>query len=970
MNRCQGVTKSGNPCKYRATDDSNFCLKHQKQGQQTSEQGKCRVTPGQRQITCVGLWLPCGRTNYFHPGKDQVLLKNALPGAKLSDFRIYALKVELSAKLDNKVFGVEESDALNNSVYRRLLTVLHERGYLYAIPFFPEYRLDYLSVVGDSDPNVVVLMSGDKPFTRRNNPLQLASEIGNIFYSKYQTESDEAQNRIKDLDKSTENMFKKKVLNVCLVVSDEGFYQWLFYHEPIGEQYSEFVSFLKDHIRFLIGQLAIPKSDPTGRIMNSINWEQLRENNPEFERSGLQQDISHKETNENHLNTPNATEKYNISSRQAVDNLTRSMLNQYRSTSRAGATSPVIEQHRQEKFSGLYRQYPGILVFFQLNLIMEGILNALNDPRIFFADRFRVSESLAASSNHSSGELDEWGEMVLYESANYSLSGFATSLLTYSLVGTAPELHSKLVKIMDDSLGYLSQLAIDTVEEDREKETLQNLRSAMKLFISEVHQNGMRRDFLRQFLRKTAVFLQQIKWNLEDCRRALLSHSIGVTDYHEFLVQIKSPDQRALKFDKANEAQISGYAKLSSAKLPILKNVQRYIQLIFDSSNEGELVRNPNLEYATHNLKEIFSYYQMWNNFCNAIEENIVSLERTLDRVNAERRLYEQSQTRYEQEAMAEIDRRRQRLGISASGEVSSRLPSFLEVSLAFIGAISAIFTITYGISQPFIIRPWAYSVLVPFVIIYLFFVLVRILGGYIAQTLILRRNRYYYELDIQLNLPIDHKNAGKLFDQGFSIKGEAYEQTNTKIFQIPREVYVALKPDPKGQASGIESSSFAAVTTEEKELFLRENAHRLPVFSEPEKTSYRFSQSALSQADHKVHYEFNIYWEPLDDQTWLDKLFRPFSRNSMENCELIYEVLSHSPSSDQQYMLRELRFVATYKDRLTIEQIALLKLKLTNNFIYFWIAENQNVLNSMDVVQNIAPVFSLTVEALLATGQ
>lgn len=971
MNKCQGITKTGNPCLHRSIDGTDFCHQHQDQAQ---------IPPEQRQITCIGFWLPCGRTNFFHPTKDQELLKYALPGKNLSDFRISALSGELSPQKSRRTFYDEESDALNNSVYRRLLSILRERGYLFAIPFFPEFRLNYMSIIGDTDPNTVVLISGEQPFTRRENPLKLASNMKGLFYGNNngQTESTEQQASQQLIDEPTKEKFKGNVLNVYLVVSDEGFYQWLFHHEPIGEEYSEFVIFLKDHIRFLVGQLSIPKSDPTGRIVNSINWQQAQfgaseefhtetqPNNTYGE--GRQSETISSESSLAGTDSDNSftTLEFEFSSRQSVNNTTRAMLNQYRSERQETTESQSIEQQVHQRFSKLYGQYPGILVFFQLNLVVEGVLNSLIDPRIFFAERFNPPETSPTGPINGKDNIGEWGEMVLYESEHYSLSGFAASILAYSLVGTNIESHTKLVILMQDCLNYLDCLKSD----NRQQETLSNLRGSINSFVREVHQNGMRRDFLRQFMRKTAILLQKLKWNLEDCRRALLSHSISATDYHEFLVQIKSPDQRSLKFDKVNEAQISGYAKLSSAKLPIIKNIQRYIQLVFESSDEGELVRNQNLSGSKHNLKDIISYYQMWSNFCGAIEENIGSLERTLDRVNAERRLYEQSQTRYEQEAMAEIDRRRQRLGISASGEVSARLPSFLEVSLAFVGAISAIFTITYGISQPFVIRPWAYSVLIPFVFIYLFFVLARIVGGYIARSLILRRNRYYYELDIQLNLPIERKNAGKLFDQGFRGESNVYEPTKPNNYQVPREFIVAFGSEATDQKRVAGTSDSRAVDEEERTKFLERHQKDLPVFTEPEKTSYRFSQSALNQSDHKVHYEFDIHWEPSSERSWLDQLIRPFSRNSMENCELIYEVLSHSPSNDQQYMLRELRFIATYKDRLTLEQIALLKLKLANDFIYFWITSNRNALNNMDVVQNIAPIFSLTVEALLAQGQ
>lgn len=762
-----------------------------------------KIDVAKREVTIIGFFLPIGISNFVHAVNDQPLLELVTDINKSDGNLDFRISSALNYAKNN--FDSIEENPLNTSIYRRLLTVLAEFGYEYAIPYYPDFRLDYLEIVEDTDPDSA------------------------IFITKLFPVND--------------------VNQIILSVSDDGYYQWFFFHEPQNE-YSSFVSNLKKHIYELVDNLTIYKSFP--------------------------------------------------------------------------------EHSNNQLLDELEKNYTGILVFFQLNLLLEGLYNSIFNPRIFF---------LADQSNLSTGQVDSLHKNILnLENEQYSLINILKEIVAYCDIANTEEKIEELIHICRS----VENLKSSQYEEQKES------RKKLKLLVTKYHNHEMRRDLLRQFLRKTSsTSLKILKWNLEDCRRELLPYTITFTDFQQRLVQLHSPDGRSMEFDGANESQLSGYVKFISAKFPIIMNVNRYVKLAHDDL--------PNKEKT-----EIKKNYDDWVGRIKSIANNIEALERTLDRVNDERQLSELSQSRREIETQAEISRRRQRLGFSegASGSKPTELPSFLDISLIFIGAISAIFTITYGISQPFVIKPWAVNIILPFLLLYIVLVLARIIGSRLVQQSQISKNRFYHELDLVLELPIDSDGAATLFERGF-------EKT---IFEIPRDQIVI--PSKLVGESDDELITINDSAGEKVSEYLKTAFPRLPRFQQPQQVAYRYSHGNFNEGTHKVHYEFDIHWphetETLSDSDrGLGEIIFPYRHNIMENCELIYEVLSHSPSNKMNHMLQEMRFIATYNKKLTPEQIMYLKIKLVNNFVLRWLPEELQPMKPK-IYENILPLFSLTIAVLV----
>lgn len=788
-----------------------------------------KLATAKREITSIGFWLPVGRSNFFHAQYDQPLLKS---GNKSRS----AISFDVSAST------MSDSDAekpLNTSVYRRLVTTARQHSYEFAIPYYPDFRIDYLEVVEDTDPDLLLMISREYPFD--NGTDGASPESSSLPYNK-------------------------SVKRIVLSISEDGFYQWLFYHTP-QEDYAEFVTYLKAHLLKMVGNLVLYKSEP--------------------------------EQNQ-----------------------------------RTAEPSSTVDNRVGQESLDSYGNEGGMLNFFQLNLILEGLNNALFDPRLFFA-----TNQLA--NNDNDREWDDEDTLlrnIELEKEKYSLWGFIKEVIAYTDCVQDVNGSKELVDVFE---------AVNGLSDPTKSRTI---RDNLKQLARGIYGGDlMRRDFLRQFIRKTSsLCLQVIKWNLEDCRRELLPHIISFTHYQHQLVQLPSNDQRSKEFYDVNEAQLSGYVKFVSAKFPLIQNIRRYIELNFE-----------NLDAEVR--QDISGLYHDWIGRVNAIADNIAALEQALDRVNDDRRLHEQAQIRREQETQAEIARRQQRLGLSSDGERDTHLPSFLNMLLIFIGGVSAVFTISYGISQPFTVQTWALVVILPAVTIFAFFLVLKYVGNVLARKY-QNDNRFFHELDLTLEVPMDSEGASTLFERGFV----------DRMDTIPREAILI----PSGLVSNSDSNRLITQLDEELgkevESYLDKNLPKFPRFEDIEQVSYRYSHGHFNEGTHKVHYEFDIHW-PNEADTHpitanLNKMLwnTPFLSNPyiMKDCELVYEVLSHSPSSKVEHVLCEIRFIATYNKKLSSEQVMYLKLKLVNNYVLRWLPEKYQPMESK-ILENTLPLFSLTVAVL-----
>ena len=776
------------------------------------------VKGSERIATAIGFWLPMGRSEFFHSKEDHDLLQHSNKLDSQPDFSIGNLGVTNSTE-----------SSLGVSVYRRLVTIAIKHDYQFAIPYFPEFRLDYLQIVEDTDPEAIVLISN--PFPLQDDPNQ--------------------QNNIQETGD-----YRSAVKRIVLVVSYDGYYRWFFYHEP-REDYQEFVSYLKTHLHSMIGSLTIFKSDPE-----------------------LMYD---------------------------------------------GSANGSIDKHFGWAALDKYAEDGGLLLHFQLNHIFEGINNSLLDPRLWF--------STGQPGNHSTqetGHVNIYERNIELEKSRYSLAGFMGELVTYTdCVSTETE-----AKWLRDAFRSLRRMD--------EPKAIPDIRNHMRGLVFEDSVNRIvRRDCLRQYLRKTLLNLQDLRINLADDRRGLLPHIISFKHYQQQFVQLSFNDPRSLEFYGVNQSQLAGYIKLVTNKLPLIQEIRREIELNFAKLSKVE--RN-----------SIQGFFQDWLSRAEALSTSTTSLEIALDRLNDEQMQHDQAQIRREQETQAEMARRQQRLGLSSHLHGEEPVPSFLNLWLIFIGGVSAIFTITYGISQPLTVQSWALAVLLPAAILLVIFVVLKYIGNWLAARY-QNNHKFFHELDLSLELPMSSDGASVMFEKGF----------RDRLTTIPKEDLVI----PAGLVTSARDGLISLKDSHhgrQVEYYLKQNLPHFPTFKGIEQVAYRYSQGT-----HKVHYEFDLHWPSQDDNRLLRLVKKllwklPYFSNPdlMENCEIVYEVLSHSPSSKVEHMLQEFSFVATYKKKLSPQQVMYLKLKLVNNFILRWLPKQYKPMEA-EILEHLLPLFSLTVAVL-----
>jgi hypothetical protein len=166
-------------------------------------------------------------------------------------------------------------------------------------------------------------------------------------------------------------------------------------------------------------------------------------------------------------------------------------------------------------------------------------------------------------------------------------------------------------------------------------------------------------DALRHFLAVTSrETLQKVKWSVESVRRNLLSEMMSVLHRQSRLVQL---DLAAIKRERspelasdANETQLRGYVTLVAAKLPIISNVNEVARLAADHLQAP--VRRPE---SIASAGELGVELEHWFLLLTGLKDNVRSLERAVEQAWMERVLYEQQQSRSEQEAISEIERSR-----------------------------------------------------------------------------------------------------------------------------------------------------------------------------------------------------------------------------------------------------------------------------------------------------------------------
>jgi hypothetical protein len=276
-----------------------------------------------------------------------------------------------------------------------------------------------------------------------------------------------------------------------------------------------------------------------------------------------------------------------------------------------------INKRKPEKYN-----YDGILPFFQLNQITEGLFNPDFDPRKFF------------DSSLDKTKLEEIDK-------NYTLVKFLKKIISVPIIVD----YSKVTSFLKN---------------EYDANNRENLSRDVTIMYDCIFTTGeVTTEILRQFLKNiSADCLLDLKWDIESCRRNLLNIMLNSIHKQDKLNQLESRDKDSKDsyMGGSNESQLRGYAMLISAKLPLILNVNRHVFTVYNS-------------YSDLNIKEqIRSLFNDWNGLVEAINENISRLDRAIEQSRMDTLLLEQQQIRAEQETMAEIERVRERNGNNGSG--------------------------------------------------------------------------------------------------------------------------------------------------------------------------------------------------------------------------------------------------------------------------------------------------------------
>jgi len=253
----------------------------------------------------------------------------------------------------------------------------------------------------------------------------------------------------------------------------------------------------------------------------------------------------------------------------------------------------------------------GILNFFQLNTIAEGLFNESLSPAVFFEQNGFLKRFMADARRTP-------GALTLVE-------------------------HMRQV---------IELLVVDGVD----------ARKPSGLVIA-----------LRRFLDVTArEVLQKLKWSVESIRRSLLDESVGMLHRQSKLVQLDLgalfDEQTPELAEGASESQLRGYVLLAAAKLPLIANVHDIAVLAKDylrqTADPGAVdidVDGPGRGrgWAGTDVDRLATQLVHWRTLLRGLRSNVRGLESAIEHAWRESLLYEQQQVRREQEAMAEIGRSR-----------------------------------------------------------------------------------------------------------------------------------------------------------------------------------------------------------------------------------------------------------------------------------------------------------------------
>lgn len=564
----------------------------------------------------------------------------------------------------------------------------------------------------------------------------------------------------------------------------------------------------------------------------------------------------------------------------------------------------------------------GCLTFTQLNTVLEGLYNLNLDPRVFFHNEEAVGKQYTLGRFFAAIVADFHPAKRPPRSRRELISGGKIADEETPEQKDQRALEEQLhTSVLDRFFGHFLQDAT---------------RSEATVSISLIHDfadvclnHNACEHLLNSFLSSTElVSLKPIKGWIERCRRALIDELIEVTHRRIPLVQAKPPDGPIDRIEDVTEAQLRGYVMFLSAKLPLISNVLLHLEdlhyEVIGAAKHRRQSHSRQIEeqFADPEGTAVYGPFNSWRGMLRAIQNDLRSLTDAINQARTDRMLYEQEQIHAEQETLAEIERLNDRATEAAGPEsgVVSMISNFLALLSVILATGPSIKNGRLVFSPNGLLSilnsgslPGAEELLIVLLILAVIYIIIHFGAERLARWVVkrfLRKSRheakYYYEMDIHADAPFLAESIPELVVDGISKK----QQPETPLDEYLQAGSNGAYPKAQGDVS----VASAAQATQSKTLD----------FKKVVRNSYRVERQEKSEALHKIYVETEI---------------RVSARRFM-HVVLVYELLYHRPSSDHDYILKDLRVVSTHSDELTEDEVIRLKAVVVYYFLNPYLEE------------------------------
>lgn len=623
------------------------------------------------------------------------------------------------------------------------------------------------------------------------------------------------------------------------------------------------------------------------------------------------------------------------------------------------AIDPYEKEHSLKQFT---EHRESILTFDQINVIFEGLYNSALDPRVYFYDNSEEKEKEDAVRTIKRGY--SLGRFVSLIAARITRDDYDFDVPPdnkWRGGDTQAATEDEYATVRNYLRALRARHPHPSPHQEPEES--HPLSAAAHYLCHDFLGELGCGVILRKFLHASAVHsLQPYKRRVERCRRALVQEILEVTQHQDPLLQVEVPDNDHDRVPEVNEAQLRGYALLCSAKLPLLNNVKLYLTEIgqenawFGSHDEEDYA---DAEYYTKDsveLREIQAVLGMWTTLYTAVENDVHGLEVAIAQERQDMLVREEMKVRVEQETLAEIERLQQRDARSLSPRTTltvnmlANLFAMASVAVTIIALVTqqlkssglslpqTTATPTPKVAPPPGVRPspgpaptpaptsplsggaggvstflhtlassagTLIFIAVVLVLIYflaqaLALLVLRIMSSWLRRARIYLGERYYYEMDLHLEAPLDGDVAVALLDE-----------------KLPPVVFQHTKAEEGTKRSRIARLRRAGAAVI---AWLR----RRGLITGYERNSYRIERMTKREAMHKLYVEFTLR---------LPK-FRRYRRAWRLKLILVYEFYFHSSSQQPRYILQDLRVISTTSRVLTHMHLDYIKTFVVERFV------------------------------------